>query len=107
MENLIELKEELSWISEQAKEIFDRENHPDGNKMLKNQNFGKYVAYSHCLRRLNELESGGQKQPDSTEAFNLHGVMDAVCPKCNKHMNHFEMHAKKCFKCNADGQTEP
>ena len=49
---LLKLLEELKNRRDRAKHIFDRENTEDGNKMLKNENWGKFTAYSHSIKHI-------------------------------------------------------
>jgi hypothetical protein len=49
---LIKLLEDLKFRRDRAKNIFDRENWEDGSKMLKNENWGKFTSYSHCIKHL-------------------------------------------------------
>lgn len=57
-----------------AEAISSRESNLDGNKMLKNENNGKYIAYSHCIRKLTDILREGQKEQNPTEALHKHDV---------------------------------
>lgn len=39
-----------------AKLIHDRENLPEGNPRLKNENYGRFAAYAHCHKQLKKIK---------------------------------------------------
>lgn len=72
---LKKLLEELAFKQQAAKSIHDREATPVGNVRMREASWGKFVAYSHCIKQIDKilnnetypvLEDAQRSEADST-----------------------------------------